>query len=77
MEINELTHNWKLFEQRNNLSTTLEINPDHSGCLHEFWDDEAFFEFSSIQELNDFFLKGELKKTKDGRSVSPVVILKQ
>ncbi|WP_435263479.1 hypothetical protein [Tenacibaculum sp. nBUS_03] len=76
MELSKIKDNWEQFEERNNLSTTLEINPDNSGCLLEFWDRERFFSFSSLEELNEFLINGNLKKAKDGRSVSPIEILK-
>ena len=63
------------FEERNNISTTIEINGDGSGNLREFWDEEIIKEFDSLENLNLFLLNGKLKKTEDGRSVSPIEVV--
>jgi len=63
------------FEERNNISTTLEINADGSGILREFWDEEIIKEFDNIETLVSFLSSGKLKLAEDGRSVSPIVIV--
>lgn len=63
------------FEERNNISTTIEINGDGSGNLREFWDEEIIKEFDSLENLNLFLLNGKLKKAEDGRSVSPIEVV--
>jgi len=63
------------FEERNNISTTIEINGDGSGNLREFWDEEIIKEFDSLENLNSFLLDGNLKKGEDGRSIKPIQIL--
>ena len=63
------------FEERNNISTTIEINGDGSGNLREFWDEEIIKKFDSLENLNLFLLNGKLKKAEDGRSVSPIEVV--
>lgn len=65
------------FEERNNISTTIEINSDGSGNLREFWDDEIIKEFDTIEALNSFLTNGKLKLAEDGRSVNPIEIVSE
>ena len=63
------------FEDRNNISTTIEINGDGSGNLREFWDEEIIKEFDNLEDLNSFLVNGNLKKDDDGCSIKPIQIL--
>lgn len=63
------------FEDRNNISTRLEINPDGSGILREFWDEEIIKVFDNVETLISFLANGKLKKAEDGRSVKPIEIV--
>lgn len=62
------------FEERNNLSITLEINSDGSGNLREFWDDEIIKEFDDTNQLKSFLETGNLEM-KDGQCASPIKII--
>lgn len=64
----------KKFEQRNNISVSLDLFSDGSGDLLEFWDEECIKAFSSLPELYHFLESGKLEM-KDGHSTKPIKIV--
>lgn len=62
------------FEQRNNISTRLELFSDGSGCICEFWEENERLEgFSNTDELINFLKNTRYKLDEEGSCISPVI----
>jgi len=64
----------KEFEKRNNISITVCIHSDYSGFICEFWDNEEITTFEDLNGLTEFLSNANLRKDRNGRSLTPVII---
>ena len=60
------------FEQRNNLSITLDLCTDGSGLVREFWDEDVLFRFDTPEDLEDKLDNIQYQLDENGYCISPV-----
>ena len=71
----ELIKNLNDFEERNNLSVSVELFADCSSILKDFWDHNELSSFIDLDGLNKYLKEVNYKKSEDGRCLKSHVIL--
>lgn len=67
----------KAFEERNNLSISVNLESDGHGMVVEFWRDECVFDFTDPSDLVKKLKSIDLELDEKGLCYSPVRILNQ
>lgn len=62
----------KDFEYRNNVSLSINICSDGSGCVNEFWNEDTLESFETISELTYILKNVKYKKDISGHCIRPV-----
>lgn len=60
------------FEQRNNISITLDLCSDGSGLIKEFWNEEVLFRFDTPEDLEVKLKITQYQLDENGYCISPV-----